>query len=452
MEEDSLIRGCLFSFGENNSRLLRDCNFAPGLVYWYHRNKRPAAQGEDRENEENRMKLNLGENIRSCRRKMDMTQEQLAERLGVSFQSVSRWENGTTYPDMELLPVLAKIFGVTLDMLMRIPEQQAEENFQKLMEDLEKAVPAGDMARASEILREVRRNFDLYKDFGYGRPYDPFWQNIHIDHTEALPELRRYTETLLQNTDMNGRSLAVWHMSILEDKDHIDTFLDAHATVYDLTPNSLRSERYRFLEQWENLNTIRQPQLFGKFGDVLQLLKDPTHEYTVEYSRMINDLQFQLLHTLCNITPDPVHPVTGDGSADIFAEGRLYFGFRRACYRAAMGEIEEAFITLEDTVSLLETIMHLPEGTVLGCKSPVLNTVSFPDPYIWIKEEDHEKLMFGFFDPIGWESWVDPENFLYILTTDHGWEWFDPIRTDPRYQSYAERVKACIITRPKQDS
>ncbi len=32
------------------------------------------------------------------------------------------------------------------------------------------------------------------------------------------------------------------------------------------------------------------------------------------------------------------------------------------------------------------------------------------------------------------------------------WTWFDPIRTDPRYQSYAERVKACIITRPKQDS
>ncbi len=55
------------------------------------------------------MKLNIGENIRNCRRKMNLTQEQLAEKLGVSFQSVSRWENDLTYPDTELLPVLSKI-------------------------------------------------------------------------------------------------------------------------------------------------------------------------------------------------------------------------------------------------------------------------------------------------------------------------------------------------------
>ena len=77
------------------------------------------------------MKLNLGENIRTCRRKMDMTQEQLAQRLGVSFQSVSRWENGTTYPDMELLPVLAGVFGVTTDMLLGIPDEKVEEREKK---------------------------------------------------------------------------------------------------------------------------------------------------------------------------------------------------------------------------------------------------------------------------------------------------------------------------------
>lgn len=68
------------------------------------------------------MKLNIGENIRSCRRKMNLTQEQLAERLGVSFQSVSRWENGLTYPDMELLPALTGIFGVTADELPGVSE------------------------------------------------------------------------------------------------------------------------------------------------------------------------------------------------------------------------------------------------------------------------------------------------------------------------------------------
>ena len=52
--------------------------------------------GGSKPKEVNSVKLNLNENIRACRKKMDMTQEQLAERLGVSFQSVSRWENGVS--------------------------------------------------------------------------------------------------------------------------------------------------------------------------------------------------------------------------------------------------------------------------------------------------------------------------------------------------------------------
>ena len=54
------------------------------------------------------MKLRIGENIKSLRKARDITQEALAEMLGVSCQSVSRWELGTCYPDMELLPAIAE--------------------------------------------------------------------------------------------------------------------------------------------------------------------------------------------------------------------------------------------------------------------------------------------------------------------------------------------------------
>ena len=64
------------------------------------------------------MKLNIGENLRRLRREQNMTQETLAEKLGTSFQSVSRWENGTTYPDIEFLPAIARIFGTTVDNLI----------------------------------------------------------------------------------------------------------------------------------------------------------------------------------------------------------------------------------------------------------------------------------------------------------------------------------------------
>ncbi len=58
-------------------------------------------------------------NLRELRLEKGYTQEQLAEKLGVSAQSVSRWECGNTLPDVMLLPELAKIYGVTVDDLFR---------------------------------------------------------------------------------------------------------------------------------------------------------------------------------------------------------------------------------------------------------------------------------------------------------------------------------------------
>ena len=67
------------------------------------------------------MKLTIGENIRNFRKKHDLTQEAFADRLGVTYQSVSRWENGTTYPDLELLPAIAEALSVTFDELLGMP-------------------------------------------------------------------------------------------------------------------------------------------------------------------------------------------------------------------------------------------------------------------------------------------------------------------------------------------
>lgn len=52
----------------------------------------------------------LGENLKKLRRDKDLTQEELAEILNVSAQSISRWETNMGYPDIELLPALANFF------------------------------------------------------------------------------------------------------------------------------------------------------------------------------------------------------------------------------------------------------------------------------------------------------------------------------------------------------
>ena len=66
----------------------------------------------------------IGKRISSLRKAMGMKQEELAERLDVSGQAVSKWENDQTCPDIGLLPRLARVFGVTTDYLLTGEQEQ----------------------------------------------------------------------------------------------------------------------------------------------------------------------------------------------------------------------------------------------------------------------------------------------------------------------------------------
>lgn len=74
--------------------------------------------GEVRE-EKNAIKRSLGETLRSYRENNKMTQEFVAEALGVSRQAVSKWENGASDPSTSNLIALAKLYGTTAEMLLR---------------------------------------------------------------------------------------------------------------------------------------------------------------------------------------------------------------------------------------------------------------------------------------------------------------------------------------------
>lgn len=64
------------------------------------------------------MENTLGKRISSLRREKGMKQEELAEKMGVSPQAVSKWENDQTCPDISALPQLAKILGISVDELL----------------------------------------------------------------------------------------------------------------------------------------------------------------------------------------------------------------------------------------------------------------------------------------------------------------------------------------------
>ena len=61
--------------------------------------------------------MNIGNNIKQLRRQKNLTQDQLAEKLGVSYQAISKQENNANTPDITLLPQIAELFGVSIDSL-----------------------------------------------------------------------------------------------------------------------------------------------------------------------------------------------------------------------------------------------------------------------------------------------------------------------------------------------
>ncbi len=79
--------------------------------------------------------MNLGNKIKTLRKQHNLTQENLAEMLGVSYQAVSRWENNITSPDISTLPLLANIFDVTVDYLLDINVSKNEDIINKIYDE-----------------------------------------------------------------------------------------------------------------------------------------------------------------------------------------------------------------------------------------------------------------------------------------------------------------------------
>lgn len=73
--------------------------------------------------------MNFGENLQKIRKEKNISQETLAEMLGISRQAVSKWEQNTGYPEMEKLLKLSKVLNTTLDELINVNADNKESNF-----------------------------------------------------------------------------------------------------------------------------------------------------------------------------------------------------------------------------------------------------------------------------------------------------------------------------------
>ena len=107
--------------------------------------------------------MEIGTKIKQLRYKSGLTQEQLAAKLGISAQSISKWETAVTMPDISLLPALAGEFGVTIDELFDLTVSQKLQRIERRI-DLEEELPS-DVFKEYELFlkNELDENGDKTK-------------------------------------------------------------------------------------------------------------------------------------------------------------------------------------------------------------------------------------------------------------------------------------------------
>lgn len=102
------------------------------------------------------MNIYFGKNLKQLRAERNLTQERLADFLGVSFQTISKWERDDSYPDISMLPVIASFFKVSVDDLLGVKEAENEE---KIQQYLYEAGCLSDRKAAFEIIKKAVKEF-----------------------------------------------------------------------------------------------------------------------------------------------------------------------------------------------------------------------------------------------------------------------------------------------------
>ncbi|MBR0113084.1 MAG: helix-turn-helix transcriptional regulator [Clostridia bacterium] len=165
------------------------------------------------------MKLNIGENIKNLRKERNVTQDELSEILGVSFQSISHWENSDCYPDIELLPTIAGFFGVSVDELIGNDNEIEKKKENEYIERFQNAISKGDIDECINIAREGvaeypnneillnKLMFALFVSTDNTDNNIPNWEENRIKYDSEIVRLGERLAEYAKNTDIRVEAI-----------------------------------------------------------------------------------------------------------------------------------------------------------------------------------------------------------------------------------------------------
>lgn len=389
------------------------------------------------------MKLTLGENLRRLRKEQDLTQEQLADKLGVTYQSVSRWENGSTYPDLELIPAIAEIFSVTIDALLGIPEAEKEKKAEAAYDDLRRECMKQDYDADKIIgaIRDIRRNY-----MHSSKSWKPWvdGNNRAFRDPKILPEVRLLAEAYLARHPLDMNVLQT--LAVVEDEEHIEKFLKKNAPAFDCSERALRRMRYRALGNKEKYEPERMMFIYHSIADLMgeQNLIN-IWERTPEKTDAARDFIKSFLSLIRTGGSDTEPDIwTGDVLCSYIDAAEKYM---------RTGDPAEALEMLTKHVELLENTMKITEPIKLSTSCPWLEGMEWTAEESWHTTDNgpdspEERMIFiaSKIEDSSVCCCIYPNESLRYLNRPI----FESLRENPQFTALCDRVKALVVTRPQK--
>lgn len=376
---------------------------------------------------------------------MNLTQEQLAEKFGTSPQAISRWEIGATYPDIEMLPMIASFFETSVDSLLGVTEEEKEKRCSELQKSFEIAVRAKNVQETVEIMREIRRNLKDYQQYWFWGMYNEIWEVRLFQDKSVLEEMRLLAEEVFRVCPKDQHYDVIECMANMEDDEHIDAFLDAYASREDMSRSTLLFNRYKMREELDKIEPVRQYVLWLELSHIISaandwqvyLCDDPNHFI------WFCETQLNYLNAVNNLSPDKKYLVSGGTGADLWCEERIELGIRYTAAFAKLKRMNEAYDAFEDTLRVIEQIMFVTdEEFKIGCSSPALKEFTLECEINWIEKDGKEYKEISMLHT-GWWIWIVPLDYQKAFKRDC----FDIMRADKRFDSLFERLDKCVICR-----
>ena len=154
--------------------------------------------------------MTFGEKLNYLRKNAGLTQDDVAQHLGISPQAVSKWENDLSCPDIMLLPEIAKLYGKTVDALLGdgdFTDAEIEEEKETTEKEEEKAENTAEEKQTDpvEAKTDDKKNLDKSNLFLKVKVYSHQGDNVNVKlPISLLKSLKGVLESIMLNSDMTG--------------------------------------------------------------------------------------------------------------------------------------------------------------------------------------------------------------------------------------------------------